>query len=669
MMQIKLEEKDYGAFEKIKQLMSECEDVEHNKKKTNDNSSPPKEEANTGENKINENNNNNNNNNDIDVNTINQLMNENFEEYINSIYNRGPDYFSVLSVKQDNSTENFTENIKKMKYKEVFQEINNTNNKIIIDSVLNLFNDNQTIEKRPYFDSETKNIFQFNGEIYNNKNKIIGDNKNLSNGMMLFDVLNNFSKENKVNDINKYVENFFKIYNNIESDHSFYFHDNINNQILISRDVFGKRSIILYYIKSLSILILTPVLTDTLIKLYHADMNNILILEIPSNHLLLINQNSNINNLNKINLYENPYMPKAHLLRFNPNSNKITSYEQLTEKCHQILRQCIKKRINDILNYNNNKNNYTLGVTFSGGLDSTLTAYYSLLESPDYVNIDLFNLSFDKSSPDRITGIISYKELIDKFPNRKINLILMDRVYEKDITDNFQKNILKLIFPRKTHMDFNISSAKNISTTKKGHLVNKEKLIEYFIEIDNKLINNNLIKKCEEKEYQNNILTKKIANFEYEKFTDMSNVYTSEAKIILDGLGADEIFGGYLRYKNGNIEDQMGKDLDRLWLRNCGRDDRVCGENKIELRFPFLDNDLMEFLSSISDINQIVDFNKPRGEGEKFLLRNIAKTILGFNLSYKFEKRAIQFGTKIAHHTNVHKYGSNNKANGKAQFE
>ena len=662
-MKLKLEEKDFETFERIRQLMKECEDIDHKNPKENQSSSliekknKEKDTSKDEDNKINDINNNN---------LIDKLMNNNFEEYTNEIYNRGPDSFKILSVKQDNSLEDIKEKVINMKYKDIFEYLQNNNNKIIIDSFLNLYNDNKNIDNRPYYDTETKNIFQFNGEIYVNKNKIINDNcinKNMIE--ILFHILNNFSKENKIDDIKTYIDNYYKIYNNIESDHSFYFHDNINNQILISRDVFGKRSIILYYIKSLSILILTPVLTDTLINLYNSDNNNIYILEIPSNHLLIINQNENSNN--KLSLYENPMMPKVHLLRFNQKLNKITSYEKLTEECHQFLRQSIKKRLKDILI--NNKNKYTLGITFSGGLDSTLMAYYSLLETPDNINIDLFNLSFDKSSPDRITGIISYKELIDKFPNRNINLILIDKEYKNDITENFQKNILKLIYPRKTHMDFNISSAKNISTCKKGYLVNKEKLIQYFKDIDNKIVNNNLIKKTEEKTYQNNILTKKIANFDYEKFTDMSNIYISDAKIFFDGLGADEIFGGYLRYKNGDIENQMKKDLDRLWLRNCGRDDRVCGENKLELRFPYLDYDLMEFLSSISDMNQIVDFNRPRGEGEKYLLRNVAKTISGFILSYKFEKRAIQFGTKIAHQTNVHKYGSNNKANGKAQFE
>ena len=44
-------------------------------------------------------------------------------------------------------------------------------------------------------------------------------------------------------------------------------------------------------------------------------------------------------------------------------------------------------------------------------------------------------------------------------------------------------------------------------------------------------------------------------------------------------------------------------------------------------------------------------------------------SVYTIKLCYKFEKRAIQFGTKIAHQTNIHKYGSNNKANGKAQFD
>ena len=649
LMKLNLGNKDYEVFDKIKQLMKECDDIDHKKQNVDDNKD---------ENIINK---------STSIDKMNELIiNSNFEEYLNMIYNRGKDNFEVFTVNKNNNVlQDFKEKAQKMQYNELFNFLINTNNKIIINSFLNLFNDNNT-NKFILDDSETNNILQFNGEIYNNIDGTVIDNYDKKTSF--FKLLNSFSKENKIEDINKYIENFFKLYNNLESDHSFYFHDNINKQIVISRDLFGKRSIILYYIKSLSIIIFTPILSDTLINLYKSNQNDIIILEIPCNHLLLINEKmGNDNNINKLSLYENPIIPKVHLLRFNPNFEKINTYDNLTQICHDKLRQSIRKKLNDIINLSKNIN-YTLGISFSGGLDSTLLAYYTLLETNENINIDLFNLSFDKSSPDRITGIISYKELIDKFPNRKINLILIDKNYKEDITPNFQQKILNLIFPRNTHMDFNISAAKYFSTNKTGFLVDKTKLIKYF-ENNEKIVNEDLIKKSDEKTYQNNIITKKIQNFEYEKFTFMEKKYNSDAKIILDGLGADEIFGGYLRYKNGDIENQMKRDLDRLWLRNCGRDERVCGENLVELRFPYLDKDLMKFLGSIEDMKQIVDFDKPRGEGEKYLLRKVAKDIAGFKLSYKFEKRAIQFGTKIAHLTNVHKYGSNNKANGKAQFE
>ena len=643
-MKLHLGEKEYETFDKIKLLMKECDDIEHKNLKVGDN----KEEKENNE--------------SIDI--KDPMFDTNFDEFSNMLFNRGKDNFEIYSVNNNKIIEDFKEKAQNMKYKELFDFVINTNNKILINSYLNIFNNNNN--NNTLQDEETKNILQFNGEIYNfinenDKEKSINNN---DNKISLFKALNNISKDNLFENINKYIENFFILYNNLESDHSFYFHDNINNQIIITRDIFGKRSIILYYITFLSIIIFTPVLSETLINLYKGNPQNIFILEIPSNHLLFINEKAN----NKILLFENPLIQKVHFLRFNPSFNKINTYENLVHNCHEKLVQSIRKRLSDVININKNNTNYTLGISFSGGLDSTLLAYYTLLVTENNINIDLFNLSFDKSSPDRITGIISYKELIDKFPNRNINLILIDKEYNTDINPNFQKKILNIIFPRNTHMDFNISSAKYLSTNKQGFLVDKIKLIQYF-EQNSEIVNENLIKKSDEKTYQNNIMTKKIQNFEYEKFTILDKVYKSDIKIILDGLGADEIFGGYLRYKNGDIENQMKRDLDRLWLRNCGRDDRVCGENLVELRFPYLDYDLMKFLGSIEDIKQIVDFEKPRGEGEKYLLRKVAKDIAGFKLSCKFEKRAIQFGTRIAHFTNVHKYGSNNKANGKAQFE
>lgn len=51
------------------------------------------------------------------------------------------------------------------------------------------------------------------------------------------------------------------------------------------------------------------------------------------------------------------------------------------------------------------------------------------------------------------------------------------------------------------------------------------------------------------------------------------------------------------------------------------------------------------------------------GTGEKKLLRKIAEDF-GLELSSKFKKRAIQFGTRLAKLSNVKCFGSNRKAKG-----
>ena len=44
------------------------------------------------------------------------------------------------------------------------------------------------------------------------------------------------------------------------------------------------------------------------------------------------------------------------------------------------------------------------------------------------------------------------------------------------------------------------------------------------------------------------------------------------------------------------MEKEMSLDLDRLWHRNMGRDDRVISSLGKEARFPYLSTQLLEFL-------------------------------------------------------------------------
>jgi asparagine synthetase B (glutamine-hydrolysing) len=78
--------------------------------------------------------------------------------------------------------------------------------------------------------------------------------------------------------------------------------------------------------------------------------------------------------------------------------------------------------------------------------------------------------------------------------------------------------------------------------------------------------------------------------------------YTTRARVLLSGLGADELFGGYTRHatafnRNGypGLLAELKLDVDRLGKRNLGRDDRVISHWGREARFPYLDEALVKW--------------------------------------------------------------------------
>jgi len=78
--------------------------------------------------------------------------------------------------------------------------------------------------------------------------------------------------------------------------------------------------------------------------------------------------------------------------------------------------------------------------------------------------------------------------------------------------------------------------------------------------------------------------------------------YISPARVLLSGLGADELFGGYGRHavafnRQGytGLVDELLLDVSRLSKRNLGRDDRVMAHWGKEVRFPYLDECLVRW--------------------------------------------------------------------------
>ena len=97
----------------------------------------------------------------------------------------------------------------------------------------------------------------------------------------------------------------------------------------------------------------------------------------------------------------------------------------------------------------------------------------------------------------------------------------------------------------------------------------------------------------------------------------------SNAKVIFNGDGSDELFGGYL-YMNKCPDDiEFDKETRRLLkdihLFDVQRSDKSISSNGLEPRTPFLDK---TFVNYVLSIDPSIRNHKNTGQCEKFLLRN-----------------------------------------------
>ncbi|ORY60280.1 asparagine synthase [Pseudomassariella vexata] len=270
-----------------------------------------------------------------------------------------------------------------------------------------------------------------------------------------------------------------------------------------------------------------------------------------------------------------------------------------------------------------------IAILFSGGLDCTLLARLADDLLPEDQGVDLINVAFEnprvaanfrkdvnvyEACPDRLTGRKAFGELKKTCPARNWRFIAVNVPFEEAMLH--KSRVVSLIHPHDTQMDLSIGLALYFAARGIGDGYPSRS-----------------------------------------GSTSPPPSISTPARVLVSGLGADELFGGYSRHKSGferrgyqGLVDELKLDVSRISQRNLGRDDRIMAHWGKEVRFPFLDEEFVK-VAMQCPVWEKCDFGNPFHaaiiEPAKRVLRLIADQ-LGLQLIAREKKRAIQFGSRTA---------------------
>ncbi|OMJ16739.1 Asparagine synthetase domain-containing protein 1 [Smittium culicis] len=275
------------------------------------------------------------------------------------------------------------------------------------------------------------------------------------------------------------------------------------------------------------------------------------------------------------------------------NYTQISEYEPTEatksniDKLHRVLMESVKIRVNS-------SPGAGISVLFSGGLDCMVLAALAHTTYPIDEPIELINVSFE--NPRILKDSIKKNKIKTKKVNAGTNSI--------DATDFSQESIRS----KKYKVPDRVTGLMGLNELRKVYPERSWNWIEVNVEYDQVL---------KHKSHIIDLLGPNYTVMDLEVFD-----YKSKSKVLILGMGADEQFGGYRR------------------------DDRIISDHGKEARFPFLDEEVVDFLNGLQ-VDEKMDMRLGKGFGDKLLLRLLAYK-LGLVCASMQPKRAIQFGARTA---------------------
>lgn len=421
-------------------------------------------------------------------------------------------------------------------------ELNNVGKLTFFSTVLSM-RDPLTVQ--PLQSVDTTNILQFNGEIYD----VAGDLKEYGNNLLLDEAeLDNDQIGPGRNDTSLVMHLFerFGVQMTIQclrGEYAFVYFDRANQTVWWARDCIGRRSLLVnssvpgeFSLSSVPSFDhekrknWVEVKGGSLFKLDLSQMN--LETEIPWT------VDENTSNLTY------PYSTISHTAfdEYKPEQFYLSEFES-------ILREAVQRRVLAITHAAHS--NYA--ILFSGGIDCTVLAYHLITILHDHsLTIDFLNVAFENprtgggyNTPDRLLGRRSFEEL-SKAPgcvNAKCKLNFVEINIPFHEAQEYKAQVIDLMYPKQSVMDYSIALAFFFAARGVGHIT---------------------------------------LSFESGQLSQKAEEYSTPSRILISGLGADELYAGYSRHSAGfrrggydTLAEELALDFGRLHERNLGRDDRV----------------------------------------------------------------------------------------------